>query len=72
LLLKKAGNEENLTQEQLAELVDKKRPYISRLENNGINLSLIILYDIVERELGSKLKISIENQGLSEITQAAW
>lgn len=60
LLLKKAREEKHLTQDQLAELVDKKRSYISRVENNGSNLTLKTLYDIVEKGLGGKVKISIE------------
>ena len=60
LLLRKAREEKNLTQEQLGELVDKKRTYISRVENNGSNLTLKTLYDIVEKGLGGKVKISIE------------
>lgn len=47
LLLKKAREQKHLTQEQLAELVEKKRTYISRVENNGSNLTLKTLYDIV-------------------------
>ncbi len=60
ILLRRAREEKNLTQEQLAELVDKKRTYISRVENNGSNLTLKTLYDIVEKGLGGKVKISIE------------
>ena len=60
LLLKKAREQKHLTQDQLAELVDKKRSYISRVENNGSNLTLKTLYDIVEKGLGGKVKISIE------------
>ncbi|WP_294818352.1 helix-turn-helix transcriptional regulator, partial [uncultured Flavobacterium sp.] len=60
LLLKKAREEKNLTQSQLAEMVDKKREYISRIENNGNNLTLKTLYDIVEKGLGGKVKIQIE------------
>ena len=60
LLLRKAREEKNLTQEQLGELVDKKRTYISRVENTGSNLTLKTLYDIVEKGLGGKVKISIE------------
>jgi DNA-binding XRE family transcriptional regulator len=60
LLLRKAREGKNLTQEQLAELVDKKRAYISRVENNGSNLTLKTLFDIVEKGLGGKVKISIE------------
>lgn len=60
LLLRKAREEKQLTQEQLASLVDKKRTYISRIENNGSNLTLKTLYDIVEKGLGGKVNISIE------------
>ena len=60
LLLKKAREEKQLTQSELAELIDKKREYISRVKNNGSNLTLKTLYDIVEKGLGGKVKISIE------------
>lgn len=60
LLLRKAREEKHLTQDQLAELVDKKRTFISRVENNGSNLTLKTLFDIVEKGLGGKVKISIE------------
>ena len=40
ILLRKAREEKKLTQEQLAELINKKRTYISRVENNGSNLTL--------------------------------
>jgi DNA-binding XRE family transcriptional regulator len=60
LLLKKAREEKHLTQEQLAELVDKNRAYISRVENDGGNITLKTLYDIVEKGLGGKIKISIQ------------
>ena len=60
LLLKKAREEKHLTQLELAALVDKKREYISRIENNGSNLTLKTLFDIVEKGLGGRVKISIE------------
>jgi len=60
LLLRKAREEKKLTQEQLASLVNKKRTYISRVENNGSNLTLKTLYDIVEKGLGGKVNISID------------
>jgi len=60
ILLRKAREEKNLTQEQLAEIIDKKRTYISRVENNGSNLTLKPIYDIVEKGLGGKVNISIE------------
>lgn len=60
LLLRKAREEKQMTQTQLAELVDKKRTYISRVENDGSNLTLKTLFDIVEKGFGGKVKISIE------------
>jgi DNA-binding XRE family transcriptional regulator len=60
LLLRKAREEKHLTQEQLGLLVDKKRTYISRIENDGSNMTLKTLFDIVEKGLGGKVKISIE------------
>ena len=60
LLLRNARKEKNLTQEQLGGLIDKKRTYISRVENNGSNLTLKTLFDIVEKGLGGKVNISIE------------
>lgn len=60
LLLKKAREEKHLTQEQLGEIIDKKRTYISRVENDGSNLTLKTLYEIVEKGLGGKVTISID------------
>lgn len=54
ILLKKAREEKKMTQEQLAHQVDKKRTYISRVENDGSNMTLKTLYDIVEKGLGGK------------------
>lgn len=60
LLLRKAREEKNMTQAELAELVNKKREFISRIENNGSNLTLKTLFDIVEKGLGGKVNISID------------
>jgi DNA-binding XRE family transcriptional regulator len=60
LLLKKARESQNMTQEELGQKVDKKRTYISRVENNGSNITLSTLFDIVEKGLGGKVNISIE------------
>jgi transcriptional regulator with XRE-family HTH domain len=60
LLLKKAREKKHLTQQQLGDLVDKKRTYISKIENDGGNMTLKTLYEIVEKGLGGKVKISIE------------
>tara|TARA_B100000678_G_scaffold195792_1_gene164156 strand:- start:21 stop:311 length:291 start_codon:yes stop_codon:yes gene_type:complete len=60
LLLREAREQKHLTQQQLGELVDKKRTYISRVENDGSNLTLKTLFEIVEKGLGGKVHISIE------------
>jgi DNA-binding XRE family transcriptional regulator len=60
VLLRKAREEKKLTQEQLGTLVSKKRTYISRIENDGSNLTLKTLFDIVEKGLSGRVKISIE------------
>ena len=60
LQLRKAREDKNLTQSELANLVDKKREYISKIENNGSNLTLKTLFDIVEKGLGGKVRISID------------
>ena len=59
-LLRNAREDKNLTQEQLGKLIDKKRTYISRVENNGSNLTLKTLFDIVEKGLGGKVNNSID------------
>lgn len=49
----------DMTQEELAAKVGKKREYISRIENDGSNLTVKTLRDIVENGLGGKLKIDV-------------
>lgn len=60
LVLRKAREEKHLTQKQLADIIDKKRTYISRVENDGSNMTLKTLFDIVEKGLGGKVNISID------------
>jgi DNA-binding XRE family transcriptional regulator len=60
LLLKKARESRHMTQEELGQIIDKKREYISRVENNGSNITLSTLFEIVEKGLGGKVNISIE------------
>ena len=60
LLLKKARESKKLTQEDLGKIIDKKRTYISRVENNGSNITLSTLFEIVEKGLGGKVNITIE------------
>ena len=60
VLLKKAREDKQMTQTQLGDLIDKKREYISRIENNGSNMTLKTLFEIVEKGLGGKIRIQIE------------
>jgi DNA-binding XRE family transcriptional regulator len=60
LLLKKARESRHMTQEELGLIIDKNRTYISRVENDGSNITLSTLFDIVEKGLGGKVRISID------------
>lgn len=60
LLIREAREKKKLTQNELAEIVDKKRAYISRVENNSANITLQTLYEIVEKGLGGKVNIEIQ------------
>ena len=39
MLLRKAREEKHLTQSELADKIDRKRTYISRVENDGSNIT---------------------------------
>ena len=58
--IRSAREKLDMTQEQLAKRINKKRTYISKVENDGENITLRTLYDIVERGLGGKLRITFE------------
>ena len=60
LMLREAREKKHLTQDQLGQIIDKKRSYISRIENDASNMTLKTLYDIVEKGLGGKIKIQID------------
>lgn len=60
ILIRQARESKHMTQEQLATLVSKKRTYISRVENDGSNLNLKTLFEIVEKGLGGKVNIAID------------
>jgi len=60
LLLREAREQKHMTQDQLGQIIDKKRSFISRIENDASNMTLKTLYDIVEKGLGGKIKIQIE------------
>ena len=59
-MLRKAREEKQLTQETLANKVNKKRSFISRIENDGSNMTLKTLYEIVEIGLGGSVHIQIK------------
>lgn len=58
--IRSAREKKSMTQEELAKRIDKKRTFISRVENDGENITLKTLFDIVERGLGGKLKIEVQ------------
>lgn len=58
--IREAREKLHLTQKQLAERVNKNRTFISKVENDGGNITLKTLYDIVEHGLGGKLSIQVQ------------
>lgn len=57
--IRNAREKMDMTQAQLAARIDKKRTFISKVENDGGNITLKTLFDIVERGLGGKLNIEV-------------
>ena len=60
LKIRTAREQKEMTQAQLADRIDKKRTFISKVENDGGNITLKTLFDIVERGLGGKLPIDVQ------------
>jgi ribosome-binding protein aMBF1 (putative translation factor) len=60
ILIRQASESKKMTQEELGKVISKKRSYISRVENDGSNMNLKTLYDIVEKGLGGKVSIALE------------
>jgi DNA-binding XRE family transcriptional regulator len=58
--LRMAREQQSLTQEEVARRINKKRTFISKVENDGENMTLKTLFEIVERGLGGKLRISVD------------
>lgn len=58
-ILKKAREESNLTQTQVAQNSGTTRNYISRIENNQSEIQLNTLQKIIELGIGRKLKLEI-------------
>jgi transcriptional regulator with XRE-family HTH domain len=60
-MLKKTREHLQLTQEQLAQKVGKKRSYISKIETDyGNNIKLQTLKEVVEKGFNGRLKIDLE------------
>ncbi|BCS86094.1 transcriptional regulator [Prevotella herbatica] len=58
--LRAARESLKMTQLELATKIDKKRSFISKVENDSENITLKTLFDIVERGLGGKLRIDVQ------------
>ncbi|MFR9592188.1 MAG: helix-turn-helix transcriptional regulator [Rikenellaceae bacterium] len=58
--IREAREKLGLTQAQLAERVGKKREFISKIENDGQNITLKTLFEVIEQGLGGKLEVSVE------------
>ena len=58
--IREARESKKMTQAELATKINKKRPFISKIENDGENITLKTLFDVVERGLGGKLKIEVQ------------
>lgn len=57
--IRNAREKKEMTQAELASRINKKRTFISKVENDGENITLKTLYDIVERGLGGRLNIEV-------------
>ncbi len=57
-VIKNARKAKNLTQEELARKVGKKRAYIARIESEkGENIRVKTFIDVIEKGLNGKIKI---------------
>lgn len=59
-LVKESRKKAHLTQEQLAEKLNVKRTYISKIERASSDVRISTLRKIIEIGLGGKLHISVE------------
>lgn len=60
-VLKELRKQRNMTQEELTEKVGKQRSYIGRIETqDGENIKVSTLIDIVENGLSGKIKIELQ------------
>lgn len=60
LKIRETRLKQNITQEELAKRIGKKRTFISKIENDGMNLTLRTLLDIVERGFGGHLNVQFQ------------
>ena len=58
--IREARESKKMTQAELAKKINKRRSFISKIENDGENIALKTLFDVVERGLGGKLKIEVQ------------
>lgn len=58
--IRSAREKKEMTQAELANRIGKKRAFISKVENDGENITLRTLFDIIERGLGGKLNIEVQ------------
>lgn len=59
-LVKESRKKAHLTQQQLAEKLNVKRTYISKIERASSDIRISTLRKIIETGLGGKLNISVE------------
>ena len=59
LKIRTAREKQSMTQEELARRIGKKRSFISKVENDGGNITLKTLYEIVEKGLGCRLSVDV-------------
>jgi HTH-type transcriptional regulator / antitoxin HipB len=59
-LVKTSRKKANLTQEQLAEKLEVKRSYISKIERASSDVRISTLRKIIETGLGGKLHVIVE------------
>ncbi len=59
-LVKESRKKAHLTQEQLAQKLNVKRSYISKIERASSDVRISTLRKIIETGLGGKLHISVE------------
>jgi len=57
--IRSAREKKKMTQAELAARINKKRTFISKVENDGENITLKTLFHIVDRGLGGKLGIEV-------------